>query len=161
MKPKNKSPETQLETSIPSPRLSPYSGLSGFDATQQLSNTAHLHLMTNSKSSQSYDTPSIDAPYSGLLHSPLEDSHQASVPRRPTRIPWWWNPLAILAQGAILAYQHIIPSRMKRQCIYTPSCSRYCQRAICKYGLLRGLLYFRERWSRCNAAYSLGGLDEP
>ena len=45
-------------------------------------------------------------------------------------------------------------------CRYTPTCSLYTERAIHKYGFLKGNLMGVYRIARCNP-FSKGGVDEP
>jgi putative component of membrane protein insertase Oxa1/YidC/SpoIIIJ protein YidD len=103
----------------------------------------------------------------GESYSALAQFPETLVPpadpteRIPARWPWWVNPFASLALFAILSYQTCIPKRFKRRCIYEPSCSRYCQQAIQRYGLTRGLMYFWQRWRRCNGTRYQGGHDPP
>lgn len=44
------------------------------------------------------------------------------------------------------------------QCRYTPSCSRYAEEAIKKYGVLRGTIMAAKRISKCRPPY---GGDDP
>lgn len=101
-------------------------------------------------------------PYSALALFPAEAREPPeALPPRPTRLPWWLNPLCLLAVGLILLYRHVLPHRWKRQCIYTPTCSLYGLQSLRKYGLLRGALRTRARIRRCNDTLFLGGVDLP
>jgi putative membrane protein insertion efficiency factor len=41
--------------------------------------------------------------------------------------------------GLVRLYQHYAPERIRRKCIFKPTCSEYMILAIEKYGLLKGL----------------------
>jgi uncharacterized protein len=57
--------------------------------------------------------------------------------------------MAKLAIFAIHIYQRRIPSRWKRKCLFEPSCSRYAELAIRKYGIRRGIRVAVQRVVRC------------
>ncbi|WP_082207036.1 membrane protein insertion efficiency factor YidD [Corallococcus macrosporus] len=100
--------------------------------------------------------------YSALaLHPPRARQSGEALAVEASRFPWWLNPLAWLAVGLILVYRRAVPAAWKRQCIYTPTCSRYGLRAIQKYGLFRGALRTWGRIRRCNGVLYLGGQDAP
>lgn len=101
-------------------------------------------------------------PYSALaLYPPVEPRVEQGTPARAALLPWWLNPLAVLALAFIAFYRHVIPNAWKRQCIYTPTCSMYGWRSIQKYGLVRGSARTWMRIRRCNAVLFQGGHDEP
>lgn len=49
---------------------------------------------------------------------------------------------------------------MKPRCIYYPSCSEYFERAVIKYGVVKGSLKGCYRILRCNP-FAAGGYDPP
>jgi putative component of membrane protein insertase Oxa1/YidC/SpoIIIJ protein YidD len=63
------------------------------------------------------------------------------------------------------AYQaSSLRGRLKRQgktCVYLPSCTDYAQRAVSKYGLLRGLMLTGDRFRRCAEGGSGSYVDFP
>ncbi len=84
-------------------------------------------------------------------------------------IPWYFS-IAFLAVFAavfakktalwlILLYQKYAPEKMRRACVFVPTCSEYMSLAIKKYGLLRGLIKGVKRLLRCH--YPNGGVDNP
>ncbi|MFP2897242.1 membrane protein insertion efficiency factor YidD [Corallococcus sp. 4LFB] len=101
-------------------------------------------------------------PYSALALFPEEARElQAAPAPHPARLPWWLNPLCLVAVGLVLLYRHAVPHRWKRQCIYTPTCSMYGLQSLQKYGLWRGGLRTWARIQRCNDVLFLGGTDLP
>ncbi len=48
---------------------------------------------------------------------------------------------------------------MSVQCIYSPTCSKYMLKAICRHGLWKGGLLGAKRICRCNASKFDGGYD--
>ncbi|MBZ4335859.1 membrane protein insertion efficiency factor YidD [Corallococcus interemptor] len=101
-------------------------------------------------------------PYSALALFPEASRElQAAPAPRPTRLPWWLDPLCLVAVALILLYRHAVPHRWKRQCIYTPTCSLYGLQSLQKYGLWRGGLHTWARIRRCNDVLFLGGTDLP
>lgn len=83
----------------------------------------------------------------------------APDPPRAAVLPWWSNPLALLFVAGIYLYRYGYPNRFKRKCIYEPTCSRYTEEAIRRFGLVKGLLVARDRLKRCNGALYLPGPD--
>lgn len=59
----------------------------------------------------------------------------------------------------ILIYQKYAPDDIRLACVFEPTCSEYMYRAICKYGLVAGVLRGIKRLFRCH--HPNGGLDEP
>ena len=49
----------------------------------------------------------------------------------------------------IKIYQAYYPSHYKRQCLYSPSCSRYAIEALHKYGFCKGAILAFQRVKRC------------
>ncbi|RYZ77051.1 MAG: membrane protein insertion efficiency factor YidD [Proteobacteria bacterium] len=58
-------------------------------------------------------------------------------------------------------YQLFLRKRIDRECIYTPTCSRYTIAAIHKHGPVKGWKFGLLRIQRCNGAMYKGGVDEP
>ena len=59
----------------------------------------------------------------------------------------------------ILLYQKFAPARVRRACVFEPSCSNYMLLAIEKYGVWRGVYKGIKRVLRCH--YPNGGVDYP
>lgn len=62
--------------------------------------------------------------------------------------------------GAILLYQRYAPERIRRKCLFKPTCSEYAILAIEKYGVIRGVYksYIRLFKKCCGRVYRI---DEP
>lgn len=56
-------------------------------------------------------------------------------------------------------YQKYMPKRIRRACLYTPSCSEYMILAIEKYGSIVGVFKGVKRIFRCK--HPNGGIDYP
>jgi putative membrane protein insertion efficiency factor len=65
-----------------------------------------------------------------------------------------------LALVPIKLYRRVISPALPRRCKYEPTCSRYAERAIREFGILRGLVLAGWRVLRCNP-WSHGGYDPP
>jgi hypothetical protein len=52
-------------------------------------------------------------------------------------------------------YRLILAPLLNRQCHFAPTCSRYAEEAIRRYGLLRGAVLAADRLSRCHASVPL------
>lgn len=52
--------------------------------------------------------------------------------------------------GLIKLYQWGISPLLGRQCRYTPTCSRYAEEALKKYGLIKGSWLAAKRIARCH-----------
>lgn len=62
--------------------------------------------------------------------------------------------------GAIRLYQRYAPERIRRKCMFKPTCSEYAILSIQKYGVIRGLLKTRDRlFNRCKGRIYM--IDEP
>ena len=59
----------------------------------------------------------------------------------------------------ILVYQKCAPERIRRSCVFEPSCSNYMLMAIEKYGLIKGVFKGIKRLFRCHPPN--GGVDNP
>jgi putative component of membrane protein insertase Oxa1/YidC/SpoIIIJ protein YidD len=56
--------------------------------------------------------------------------------------------------GLIKLYQHYAPERIRRKCIFKPTCSEYMILAIKKYGLIKGLYKgFYRLFVKCRGYY--------
>lgn len=67
------------------------------------------------------------------------------------------NPMKLFGIGAIRLYRAVffwLPS----SCRFEPSCSRYTEQAITKYGLLKGSLMGAQRITKCGP-WNPGGYD--
>ena len=63
-----------------------------------------------------------------------------------------------LLLGLIAIYQNTIGPALPRSCRYEPSCSRYTEQAIAKYGLFKGSWMGAKRIARCHP-WNPGGYD--
>jgi putative component of membrane protein insertase Oxa1/YidC/SpoIIIJ protein YidD len=59
----------------------------------------------------------------------------------------------------ILSYQRFAPERVRRACVFEPSCSEYMLKSIRLYGLVPGIVKGVARLFRCHDPN--GGIDEP
>lgn len=50
----------------------------------------------------------------------------------------------------VLVYQKLAPDRVRRKCVFTPSCSEYMILAIKKYGVIEGVIKGIKRLKRCH-----------
>lgn len=50
----------------------------------------------------------------------------------------------------VLLYQKLAPERIRKKCVFTPSCSEYMILAIKKYGAVRGTIKGIKRLKRCH-----------
>ncbi len=76
-----------------------------------------------------------------------------------------WLSLPGLILSALLIvliriYQATLSPLLGNVCRFEPSCSRYMEASLRKYGLLRGLARGLRRLSRCHA-WNPGGYDPP
>ncbi len=78
----------------------------------------------------------------------------ASLTRFPTRL------LALIIIALIRVYQRTISPLLGPVCRFEPSCSRYMEEAIRKYGAWRGLRRGIARLLRCHP-WNPGGYDPP
>jgi uncharacterized protein len=99
-------------------------------------------------------------PYSAIAQSLLIDSNeeyeQSDVPDAANgRL----SPAALLLISVVWAYRTFVPDRLKRKCIYTPTCSLYMVQAVRLFGATKGLRFGVARIKRCNAALYQPGPD--
>lgn len=64
--------------------------------------------------------------------------------------PYETNPVNIVLQTGITMYQKVFSSSQADACNFYPSCSRFAQRAIQRYGFFWGTLMASDRLMRCN-----------
>jgi putative membrane protein insertion efficiency factor len=64
-----------------------------------------------------------------------------------------------LVLWAIFIYQRFASEKLRRACVFEPTCSDYMYQAITKYGLIAGVLKGIKRLLRCHEPN--GGSDEP
>jgi putative membrane protein insertion efficiency factor len=69
------------------------------------------------------------------------------------------SPAALMLTSVIWAYRTLLPNRLKRKCIYTPTCSLYMLQALRLYGAAKGLRVGIARIRRCNGALYQPGSD--
>jgi putative membrane protein insertion efficiency factor len=55
-----------------------------------------------------------------------------------------------MAIGFVRLYQHYSPERLRRRCLFKPTCSEYALLAIEKYGLFKGMKKSFDRLKRCH-----------
>lgn len=72
----------------------------------------------------------------------------------PPRMTWQRHAVWLLR-----AYRRWRPGRIGRRCVCDPSCSRYAELALCRFGLREGLGRTLRRLHRCRPGH--GGLDLP
>ena len=99
--------------------------------------------------------------YSALAKFPPQQQGPKVDRPPPSKYPWWISPLAWILVVGIEAYRRLLPDRIKRRCIYSPTCSAFGLAAIKKYGGLRGAVVTAQRIRRCNGALYRGGEDPP
>ena len=68
--------------------------------------------------------------------------------------------LRSVAVAPVRLYQRAISPALPARCKYHPSCSEYAVQAVCRFGILRGLVLAAWRLLRCNP-WSHGGVDFP
>ena len=59
----------------------------------------------------------------------------------------------------VLLYQKLAPEKLRRSCLFEPSCSEYMLLAIEKYGVFKGVIKGIKRLIRCH--HPNGGVDYP
>jgi putative membrane protein insertion efficiency factor len=57
-------------------------------------------------------------------------------------------------------YQKFISPFLGNRCRFYPSCSQYCQLAIKKYGIRKGMFWGTKRILKCHP-WNQGGIDLP
>lgn len=65
-------------------------------------------------------------------------------------IPESTNILEWAGLFMIKLYQNFISSQDRPSCVFYPSCSRYTEEAIRKYGIIKGTIMGAERLQRCH-----------
>ncbi|MBQ5364790.1 MAG: membrane protein insertion efficiency factor YidD [Spirochaetales bacterium] len=61
----------------------------------------------------------------------------------------------------VKGYQKLISPMLGDNCIYTPSCSEYFNRAVMKFGIVKGTILGMSRILRCSRLYYGGPDDVP
>lgn len=77
-----------------------------------------------------------------------------------TRDPAKQRTAAVLLAG-IDGYQSLLSPRMRVRCRFEPTCSRYAEAAIRRYGALRGTWRAAVRIARCGPWTPAGTSDPP
>jgi len=67
------------------------------------------------------------------------------------------NPLNIMSKfftylviSLIKIYKFLLSPLLGMNCRFQPTCSNYCEQAIERYGLIKGLILFMKRISKCH-----------
>ena len=68
------------------------------------------------------------------------------------------SPAAVLAVGAVRAYQWTVRPLLGANCRFHPSCSEYAAEALRRHGAVRGGVLAAHRVLRCNP-WNAGGFD--
>jgi putative membrane protein insertion efficiency factor len=107
------------------------------------------------------DSIPSQVPYSALSLPEEQESmfsgeftHPLKYKRKVFSLAW---PVVLL----IRCYQILIPDRVKRRCIYLPTCSRYAIVCLERDGLIEGLREARARIARCNGSLFHSRVDPP
>jgi len=61
-----------------------------------------------------------------------------------------YNPLSLLAKGAMSSYQHAFSPQLGQRCNYEMSCSNFSKHAIEEFGIFKGVFVSADRILRCN-----------
>ncbi len=94
--------------------------------------------------------PSVLRAFAGA--TPLDaEVDRLLVPEGPR-----WLRAAVLI---LRSYRERVAPRLGQRCVFEPSCSRYAELALRRYGTFRGLLLVARRLSRCRPGR--GGVDLP
>jgi putative membrane protein insertion efficiency factor len=84
--------------------------------------------------------------------TPIDDEvDKLDVPRHPF--------LLNLTIRALRAYRKYLSRKLGSRCVFEPSCSRYAELALCRFGLFRGSIISFRRHVRCRPG--MGGIDLP
>jgi len=73
------------------------------------------------------------------------------IPRKPVMI--------FISIKLIRYYRSHISPRLGNRCVFDPSCSRYAEQVLRKYGFIRGVIKTISRLYRCRPGN--GGIDMP
>ena len=60
-----------------------------------------------------------------------------------------FNPLSLIAGGALYVYQGVVSPQIGAQCLYDPTCSNFSREAIGHHGLIKGVFLSADRLTRC------------
>lgn len=61
-----------------------------------------------------------------------------------------YNPVSLLAKGAMAAYQHAFSPQLGQRCNYEMSCSNFSKHCISEFGIVKGVFVSADRLMRCN-----------
>ncbi|MBU0550063.1 membrane protein insertion efficiency factor YidD [Myxococcota bacterium] len=77
------------------------------------------------------------------------------------KFPWWLSLPSIFFVLGIGCYRVFYPVRLRRVCIFEPSCSLYAMIAFKNYSSWNALSIVIKRLKRCDSHVSRGGYDPP
>ncbi len=83
-----------------------------------------------------------------VSHNP-PDSLGDSTNNNKSQVKIPTNPEELVSMS-IKIYQYFISSQDMPSCVFTPSCSRFAEQSIYKFGILKGLLLTSDRLQRCH-----------
>ncbi len=61
-----------------------------------------------------------------------------------------YNPLRLLAVGALTFYQRVISAQLSANCVFEVSCSRHSRLMISRFGVIKGVALTADRLTRCH-----------
>jgi len=61
-----------------------------------------------------------------------------------------YNPVTLLAKGAMSTYQHAFSPQLGQRCNYEMSCSNFSKHSIEEFGIFKGVYLSADRVLRCN-----------
>jgi uncharacterized protein len=67
---------------------------------------------------------------------------------------------ALIAAGAVAAYQRLLSPVLPNACRFAPTCSEYARQALLEHGVLRGSWLAVKRLACCHPFHP-GGYDPP
>ena len=56
----------------------------------------------------------------------------------------------------IRVYWLLIPSNFRRSCLFSVSCSKYVYHKTKMYGMVAGIIAFKNRYKQCRPGYKIG-----
>ncbi|MCX7821267.1 MAG: membrane protein insertion efficiency factor YidD [Brevinematales bacterium] len=74
----------------------------------------------------------------------IKEEKKVFVPPESPNVLEWTGLLMIKL------YQNFISSQDRPSCVFYPSCSRYTEEAIKKYGIIKGVIMGADRLERCH-----------
>jgi hypothetical protein len=91
----------------------------------------------------------------------MEASREPDAARRLAAVPWWrTSPLAWLPLLLVRIYQLTLSPLLGPSCRFEPSCSRYADACLRRFGFVRGAWLAACRIARCQPFHP-GGYDPP